>query len=332
MKIDNKDALITIKQLDSGVKKIMVEPLTQNLLIPYKTCETKYSIELIKKTIEVKGSAYLCDEILRDESPSYVQRNLENCLLNFLGEDEFEGKTILDFGCGCGSSTVILKRLFPSCEIVGVELENESLSLAKKRADFYGLKNVNFFISPDPINLPRDIGKFDYAILNAVYEHLLIDERKTLLPVIWNHLKTNGVLFICETPYRYYHKETHTSGLFFINYLPDKSAHRYVCKHSKRNLSNDTWEDLLRKGVRGGSVKEIMSILNQIEHNALLLDPNQPGVEDRIDIAYAKKNGLHLQKSRSWLKYKALKLVKALTGIQYVAGLSIAIRKVKNKN
>jgi hypothetical protein len=81
---------------------------------------------------------------------------------------------------------------------------------------------VRFLVSPDANSLPPEIGTFDFVMLSAVYEHLLPEERRRVMPWIWSKLKPGGTLFINQTPYRYFPYEHHTTGLWFINYLPDK--------------------------------------------------------------------------------------------------------------
>src|SRR4029453_19646275 len=131
-------------------------------------------------------------------------------------------RRVLDFGAGCGASTMVLARLEPpSTEIVGVELGPQTGELARHRASFHGVTDrVSFHLSPDPDHLPPGIGQFDCMMLSAVYEHLLPGERKTLLPMLWSALRRDGVMFVNQSPYRWFPVEEHTTGLPLINYLP----------------------------------------------------------------------------------------------------------------
>ena len=85
-----------------------------------------------------------------------------------------------------------------------------------------------------PKGLPADIGQFDYIILSAVYEHLLPSERPALLTLLWSHLRPGGVIFLAQTPYRWFPVELHTTGLPLINYLPDRLALACARRFSKR--------------------------------------------------------------------------------------------------
>jgi len=327
-KIKHEDASITIEKLDTGKNRVSVESKNKNLFIAYKSCETSYDIDLIKEILCVKGPAYLCDEIMRDESSDYLQKSLKYSLLGYIDKSDFANKRILDFGCGSGSSTMILRRMFPDTDIVGIELEEKLLKLAKLRSTYYGFDNIKFLLSPDANSLPENIGTFDYVLLSAVFEHLLPEERKTLLPKIWKMLKPNGVLFVNRTPYRYFPIEVHTTGgLPMINYLPNNLTLWYARKFSKRNLQQDNWKVLLRKGIRGGSSKEIMGILNKSHHQSLLLKPSKLGVKDRVDLWYLETNKTK-QRTIKKLIFWLCKSLKIITGISVVPNLSLAIKKI----
>ena len=308
-------------------KRIRVQSVSKDLFIPITTCETSYPLELIEEIFKVTGPAYLCDEIMREESPGYVQLSLHYDLLSYIDRDQFSGKRILDFGCGSGASSMILRRMFPDAEIVGVELEEKLLAIARSRAKYYEVDGqVNFLTSPDESSLPDGIGEFDYIVMSAVYEHLLPVERKKLLPLLWSYLKRDGILFLNQTPYRWFPVEMHTtSGLPLINYLPDPVAHLYAQYFSKRNLLKSDWNSMLRNGIRGGSVREILDILNCCDVQPVLLEPKREGVEDRVDLWYAKyresKNPAIIK-----LLYYFFKVIKVITGLTVVHNLSLAIK------
>ena len=184
-------------------------------------------------------------------------------------------------------------------------------------------------MSPDGSSLPKDIGNYDFIFLNAVYEHLLPQERNIILPLLWSHLNPKGVLFINQTPYRWFPIESHTTGLLFINYMPDFIASFYARHFSKRKLVDYDWTLLLRKGIRGGGVGEIIKILKNHSCPHLLRTPNQLGLKDRIDLWSAvttKSRYLIIKKSLFCL----LKLTKKLTGLVFLPELSLAIEKPEN--
>ncbi len=54
---------------------------------------------------------------------------------------------ILDLACGTGILTLDLARRYPGCQVVGVELRDEYLRLAREKISRLGLTNVEFVLS-----------------------------------------------------------------------------------------------------------------------------------------------------------------------------------------
>lgn len=322
---------LAVEEIGMGRRKVRLETTEDDIFIPVKECETEYPVELIARLLEVRGG-YLCDEILREESPDYVQRKLHYNLLSYLPEDRFSEKLILDFGCGSGASTLILKRMFPKARIIGFDHDKELISLSLARLDYYKYKNVDFFFSEESDQLFSRFGPFDYIVLSAVWEHILPKERKTLLLKIWRNLTKGGILFINQTPNRAFPLEVHTTGgLPFINYLPDRCAFFCSRHFSRRGLKNRDWDTLLKMGIRGGSIREIMKILSKEEEKPVLLTPERSGMKDRIDLWRAEYSGLRLK----WIKnifIFAIRIFKAMTGVILLPHLSLAVKKREDFN
>jgi 2-polyprenyl-3-methyl-5-hydroxy-6-metoxy-1,4-benzoquinol methylase len=245
------NAKIQIDDLPNGKRYITVNSLDQSRVIPTKNCVTSYPIELIEQILKIKGPDFLIDEIQRDEDRFYLEWRFRKNLFGFIPKSFFDNKKFLDFGCGCGASSMILARMFPKSFIVGIDIADDLLSIAKLRAKYYGFTNCRFILSSEN-NLSTDLGDFDFIVLSAVYEHLLPNERKTLLPQIWSLLNPSGVLFIIDIPHRYFPVEIHTTGLPLINYFPDRIALAVARRWSKRVKFNESWASLLRRGIRGG--------------------------------------------------------------------------------
>ncbi|MBV9209020.1 MAG: class I SAM-dependent methyltransferase, partial [Acidobacteria bacterium] len=289
--IEHDEAHVLVEELSSGRKLVKVVPTKEGLFIPCSEWETKYPLELIRLVLEVKGAAYLCDELRRDEDPEYLQLQLNRDLFAYFEPQDFKHKRALDFGCGSGASTVTLARLFPDTEIVGVELREDLLSVARKRAEFYRLSNIKLLSSPAGTELPSNLGQFDFVIMSAVYEHLLPVERKILMPKIWRAILEGGRLFINQTPNRMSPVEFHTTGLPLLNYLPKPLALRASHKFSKRIEQTDSWEILLRKGIRGATEREIINNLNHdAAYSPRIIEPDKRGFQDRVDLWYSALN------------------------------------------
>lgn len=216
-----------------------------------------YPPALAEKIAAVRGASF-ADELRRETDPEYVESRLRGALFSFRDAEEFRGARVLDFGCGAGSSTIVLARLLPGASLVGVELNERLVELARERAQHHGI-NATFYVSPGPKALPPGLGEFDYVVLTAVWEHLLPDERPVVLNRLLDVLRSGGLLFICGTPHRWYPLEFHTTGLPLMNYLPSKAVMR-LARRRRHIPSDESWPSLLRRGIRGGSVREIRSL------------------------------------------------------------------------
>jgi 2-polyprenyl-3-methyl-5-hydroxy-6-metoxy-1,4-benzoquinol methylase len=314
---------LQLEPLADGRHRITVRPYPGQA-VSRRSWVTAYPLELILRFFATKDLS-VCDEIMREEDPRYVEHKVRTEVLTYLPPAAFAGRRILDFGCGSGASPLVLARVLPPCEIVGVELEAKLLELARLRAQHFGRTTLKLLRSPSGDSLPPDLGEFDFIMFNAVFEHLLPHERHALLPLVWHHLRPGGVLFLNQTPYRWSPVETHTTqGMPLINYLPDAATLWAARKYCKRIAPDESWESLLRRGIRGGTVPEILAILGGSKCAQLLCPLPETG--DRVDLWYKSLSPKHAGFKRAlWMSLKA---IKALSGREVTPTLSLAIRKV----
>jgi 2-polyprenyl-3-methyl-5-hydroxy-6-metoxy-1,4-benzoquinol methylase len=86
---------------------------------------------------------------------------------------ETEGISILDAGCGSGYTSLILAEANPGAKIVGVDISEQSVILARQRLQYHGFKDVEFHaISIEEITSLNQ--SFDYINCDEVL-YLLID-------------------------------------------------------------------------------------------------------------------------------------------------------------
>src|SRR5258708_15885337 len=94
---------LRVAGLADGRHKTAVEP-DQGCPGPSHSWTTSYPPELILE-IHAAKRGYVCDEIMREEDPRYVERAIRHEVLGYVDAEDFRGKRILDFGCGSGAST-----------------------------------------------------------------------------------------------------------------------------------------------------------------------------------------------------------------------------------
>jgi SAM-dependent methyltransferase len=279
-----EEGVVERARLEDGRYRLELVPYRQDLYIPCRNCETSFPPDLIQYVAKRIPFAWICDIIARHEDPSYVAAALEHQLFAYFPAGAFRGKRLLDFGCGSGASTFALARALPQTEVVGVELDPNSIEIAERIANHRRMPNAGFLRSPSPDALPEGMGAFDFVMLSAVYEHLLPAERKAVMPLLWRILKPGGAIFVNQTPHRYFPYEHHSTMLWFVNYMPDRMAHwfaRKYARHDPKVTRTATWNDLLRGGIRGGTEREIIRNLCGRSASGIILQPAQQGLKDR---------------------------------------------------
>lgn len=89
----------------------------------------------------------------------------------FADFDRWRGKRVLEIGCGIGTDTVNFARA--GADVTAVDLSAESLKLAKKRAEVFGLSDRISFYEANAESLSDHIpaGKYDLVYSFGVIHH-----------------------------------------------------------------------------------------------------------------------------------------------------------------
>ena len=136
------------------------------------------------------------------------------------------------------------------------------------------------------------------------------------------------MLFVTDTPYRYYPVEHHTTGLPLLNYAPDRVAFAAARRLSSRVRPAASWTGLLRSGIRGATEAEILEDLERGgQDEPVLLAPIRPGLRDNVDVWYEESMMRQPTRLKLGAKY-AFKAMTRVCGGAFVPTLSMAIRKV----
>jgi ubiquinone/menaquinone biosynthesis C-methylase UbiE len=103
------------------------------------------------------------------------------------------GKKVLEIGCGIGTDTINFAR--NGAEVTAVDLSGESIKLAKKRAEIYGLENQINFYEANAENLADFIPaqKYDLVYSFGVIHHSPYPE-KIIKQIKENFIKPDGTL------------------------------------------------------------------------------------------------------------------------------------------
>jgi trans-aconitate methyltransferase len=101
-------------------------------------------------------------------------------------------KSILDFGCGTGSSTPFFEQQFNQAEISGIDPSEKSLEIARKR---HGEESKASFINTE---IFKSRSQFDLAYCNGVFHHIPLSERMYSIRLVFESLKPGGYFSFWE--------------------------------------------------------------------------------------------------------------------------------------
>lgn len=228
---------------------------------------------------------------------------------------------ILDYGCGLGHSLDAVLGRFPNSQFVAADYASDALLLCEQH--FGADPRLQIVRMTETTSLDEIGDGFDIVQLNAVFEHLLPDERPLLMSDLWRRLKPGGYMIITETPWRWFPIETHCTSLPLVNYLPDRLA-LFAFRHCGRYAADASMQDALRYGLRGGTVSEIIGSLSAGEGTALLV---RASARDARDLLESWWHGECRHTRQKQLAYRALSMIRGLTGLVISPWVNIAIRK-----
>lgn len=90
--------------------------------------------------------------------------------------EKWRGKKVLEIGCGIGSDTINFARA--GAQVTAVDLSTESLALAKKRAEVFGLNNITFYqANAEQLSDYVPVERYDLVYSFGVIHHTPHPER-----------------------------------------------------------------------------------------------------------------------------------------------------------
>lgn len=177
--------------------------------------------------------------------------------------------SILEIGCGTGSSTVALAE--QGAAVTAVDVDASSLLVASERCRTYGLEVSFAQANATEVHQLFADRHFDYIIFYAALEHMTMEERMSAMRATWQMLSLGGLWCVIDTPNRLWYYDAHTSLLPFHMWLPDELAFAYSrfsprqnYRERYREYTDEARLDFLRRG-RGVSFHEFELAMNPVK-------------------------------------------------------------------
>jgi ubiquinone/menaquinone biosynthesis C-methylase UbiE len=106
------------------------------------------------------------------------------------------GLRVLDIGCGTGSMAILIKRMHPESEVVGIDPDPAALSVCKRKANRAGLSIE--FDRGFADHMPYANASFDRVFSSFMFHHLAADEKTATLGEIRRVLKPGCSLHLLD--------------------------------------------------------------------------------------------------------------------------------------
>lgn len=126
-----------------------------------------------------------------DSIPLYIHSLANPYYLRNQKVIEAESKLILDAGCGTGYKSLVLAEANPEAKIIGVDLSEKSVELARQRLQYHGFDNTEFHVISIE-DLPNLGLSFDYINCDEVL--YLFPEPAIGLQAMKSVLKPDGII------------------------------------------------------------------------------------------------------------------------------------------
>lgn len=191
-----------------------------------------------------------------------------------------DGMKILEVGCGGGHFTNMIKKYYPSCEVYGIDLDNNHIKFAKKESKKQNIE-VNYQVA-DIKELPFNDNSFDLVFSHTVVEHLPFDdfikEQKRVL-------KTGGKLVIMRVDM---HIHNDRPFLMFENEINDV-YNKMIFKDSQKVGKFLEEPDITMQRLYNYGFKNIGFDYNRILYYLPDLAPNKMTAIAQIERGYLSR-------------------------------------------
>jgi ubiquinone/menaquinone biosynthesis C-methylase UbiE len=177
-----------------------------------------------------------------------------------------QGKLILDAGCGSGHHALILAEANPGAKIVGIDLSEQSINMARQRLAYHGFDQAEFYQAKLE----------DVAELGLEFDYINCDEVLYLLPdpvagleAMKAVLKPDGII---RTNLHSIHQRVslyRAQALFKLMGLMDSNPEEFeeaVVVETMKSLKNEvrikveTWTGRGRESLSSEQLKEVLAM------------------------------------------------------------------------
>ena len=223
---------------------------------------------------------------------SHPDRIAANARLYGLSPAPVDRGRVLELGCGAGGNLVPMACGLPDARFVGIELAARPVEVGRGLAGALGLSNIELR-QHDILDLPADLGAFDYIIAHGVYSWVPAPVRDALMSVFARLLAPHGIAYLNFNALPGGHLRSLTRDLmrFRLSVFDDPEAHGEDAVRFVRLVAGAQ--------PHGSPYRRILDEeLARIEHNPVSvlfhddLVPAHQALHFRSVVAHAARHGL----------------------------------------
>lgn len=100
------------------------------------------------------------------------------------------GQRVLDLGCGTGTLPILIKRIHPDVEVVGIDPDPKALARARQKAKRAGVSIQ--FDQGFGDTLPYAEASFDRVVSSLMFHHVPAEEKENMLLAVRRVLNPGG--------------------------------------------------------------------------------------------------------------------------------------------
>lgn len=126
---------------------------------------------------------------------SHPDRIAANARMYGMAPAPVERARVLELGCGAGRNLVPMACVLPEARFLGIELAARPVGIGRELAAALALSNVELR-QCDILDLPADLGEFDYIVAHGVYSWVSAPVRDALMAAFARHLAPQGVAYL----------------------------------------------------------------------------------------------------------------------------------------
>jgi len=107
-----------------------------------------------------------------------------------------KGHRVLDIGCGTATLTILIKKIQPEAEVIGLDTDPKILEIAKLKVAKAGLDIVLDYGTA--FELPYPENSFDRVVSSMVFHHLTSENKVRSLKEVFRVLRPGGEFYVAD--------------------------------------------------------------------------------------------------------------------------------------